>query len=72
LSNRYNVLDSRGSLECLDFVAPAAADCGDDGTLGSARNMSLVSGFADAVSNVLDLFFRGSLGHVDDHLLLSW
>jgi hypothetical protein len=72
LSNWNNVLDSRGSLESLDFVPPSAADCGDDGALGSARDMSLVSGFADAVSNVLDLFFRGALGHVDNHLLLSW
>jgi hypothetical protein len=51
-------------------VAASAADGGNDGALGAASDVRLVSGFANAFDDVVDFLLGGFLGHVDDHGLV--
>ena len=67
LGDGDDVVDAGRDLQRFDLVAASAAHGGDDGALGAARDMGLVSGFADAFDDVVDFLFGGFVGHVDDH-----
>ena len=61
-------VDARSDRKRFDFMAAStAADGGNDGALGSTRDMGLESGFADALNDVLDLLLGGAVRHVYDH-----
>src|SRR5208282_3015714 len=68
LGDGDHIVHPRRDRKRLDFMAaPAAADCGNDGALGTTGNVGLKSGFADALNDVVDLFFGGVVGHVHYH-----
>jgi hypothetical protein len=48
-------------------MPPPASDGGHNGPRGSSRHVWLISGFPHAFNDVLDLLFRSSFRHVDDH-----
>ncbi len=68
LGDRDHVVYPGRDRKGLDFMAAAsAADCRDNGALGASRDVRLESGLADALNDVVDLFFGGAVGHIHDH-----
>jgi hypothetical protein len=47
--------------------APTTADGGHDRALGAARDVGLEASFADALNDVLNLFFGRVVGHIYNH-----
>src|SRR5205807_10663379 len=64
-----NLLHSGGSSEGLQLipVMVALAHCADDGALGAADQVWLISALLDSVDDGLDLLLSSVRSHVDDH-----
>ena len=61
LCDGHYVVHSGSDLKRFDLVAPPTADGGDDRALRAARDVRLVSGFADAFNDMVDFLFGGFL-----------
>ena len=66
-----DVIHAGRDLQGFDLVPAPATDGGHDGALGAASDVRIVSGFANSIDHVRDLFLRCFLRHVDDHGLGS-
>src|SRR5437764_4212561 len=54
-------------LQRFNFVTASATNSRDNGALGAARDMGVVTGLANALDHMLYLILGRFLGHVDDH-----
>jgi hypothetical protein len=67
LGDGHHIVNTGSDLQSFYLMAAPAAHSGDDRAFGAARDMRVVSGFANAIDHVLDLIFSRFFGHVDDH-----
>jgi hypothetical protein len=61
LGDGDDVVHAGSDLQRLNFMPASAAHGGDDGSLGPACDVRLVSGFADALDHVIDFLLGGFL-----------